>query len=306
MTINITKAEDGKTILMVLRGEMGLSVSVLASLKKKPDGILLNGEHATVRYKVREGDCLSLNLSDEKQTKGDIIPVDLPVDILYCDRDVMVVNKPPFMPTHPSHDHQTDTLANALAFYFQKRGMIFVFRAVNRLDADTSGVVLIALHKTAACLLGKQMTQGKIRKEYVAILEGKIEPESDVIKTGIRRVPDSKMKREICDPAFPNAALAVTRYKVLSENPMYSCVTAMPVTGRTHQLRVHFASRGCPICGDTLYGFPSEYINRQSLHAYRISFVHPMTGASMNIAAPLPADMKQQYARLFGSDKLPF
>lgn len=154
-----------------LRGVLGLSHGTLTALKKDPLGILLNGEHATVRAVLHAGDRLTLALEDEESASL-LMPVDLPIEVLYEDGACVVCSKPPFMPTHPSHGHYTDTLANALAFRYAEQGVPFVFRAANRLDSGTSGAVLVARSRAAAAAFGHAMQNGGIGKVYLALLRG--------------------------------------------------------------------------------------------------------------------------------------
>ncbi len=285
----INEKQNGKSILEILRGELAFSSSSITFLKHREDGILLNGEHVTVRKTVATGDKLSLHYEDTEESLNEsLLPVKLPLEIIYSDRDIMIVNKPPYMPTHPSHDHQCDTLANALAFHFKSRKTPFVFRAINRLDSQTSGLVMIARNKISAQRLSEDMRAGKIRKSYFAVLHGSLQPPEGRINAPIKRAEDSKMLRIVCEDGAPS----LTQYKTIVANEMYSAVYAAPITGRTHQLRVHFSSKGNRICGDTLYGYPCEYINRQALHAFRLEFPHPSSGEPMCIYAPLPDDMK--------------
>lgn len=301
--IIISKNQDGKTVGQILRNDLRLSGKIVTFLKQRPDGILLNGTHATVRNKVLYDDVLEINYSDvsEPFDKDNIVPTDLHFEIVYQDEDIILVNKPFGMPTHPSHDHRDDTLANGLAHLCRVIGSPFVFRPVNRLDKDTSGLVLVAKNKLAAFRLSESMKAGEIHKSYLAVLCAPIEPESGEIRTYMRRAADSKMLREVCQEADEGAMLAVSRYKRIAKNDMFSLVIAAPITGRTHQLRLHFASRGHPICGDTLYGYPYEYIGRQALHAYRISFPHPTTQKRLCFSVPLPDDMAKLCKTVFGT-----
>ena len=288
MKLAINQQQNGKSILDILRGELAFSSSSITFLKKRTNGILLNGEHATVRRIVSLGDELCLNYEDtEQELNGSLIPVPLPLEIIYSDRDIIIVNKPPYMPTHPSHDHQNDTLANALAYHFKNMKTPFVFRAVNRLDSQTSGLVIVARNKISAQRMSEDIRAGKIKKSYFAVLHGALEPPEGKINAPIKRAEESKMRRIVCDDGAPS----LTQYKTIVSNDMYSAVFASPITGRTHQLRVHFLSKGNCICGDTLYGYPCEYINRQALHAFRLEFPHPSSGEPMCVYAPLPADI---------------
>ena len=305
MDIVIGEKQDGRIVLNVLKGDLGLSRRMISFLKQKENGILLNGVHATVRNKLKAGDVLSIDYSDSESSElSAIVPVSMPLDIVYEDDDVLLVNKPFGMPTHPSHEHQTDTLANALAHLCEKRGLPFVFRAINRLDAGTSGLVLIAKHKLAASRLSEQMREKKIGKTYFAILHGSICPDHGEIEGYMRLEDGGHMKRTVCEKNETGAMYALTRYKRVASNELFSAVLANPVTGRTHQLRVHFTSLGHPLCGDTLYGYPSADISRQALHAYRLTFFHPSTGRQMRISAPIPQDIAALYETAFDK-KLP-
>ena len=288
MKLAINQQQNGKSILDILRGELAFSSSSITFLKKRTNGILLNGEHATVRRIVSLGDELCLNYEDtEQELNGSLIPVPLPLEIIYSDRDIIIVNKPPYMPTHPSHDHQNDTLSIALAYHFKNMKTPFVFRAVNRLDSQTSGLVIVARNKISAQRMSEDIRAGKIKKSYFAVLHGALDPPEGKINAPIKRAEESKMRRIVCDDGAPS----LTQYKTIVSNDMYSAVFASPITGRTHQLRVHFSSKGNCICGDTLYGYPCEYINRQALHAFRLEFPHPSSGEPMCVYAPLPADI---------------
>ena len=303
--IVIGEKQNGKMVLNVLAGDLGLSRRMITFLKHKENGILLNGVHVTVRNKLKTGDVLSIDYADTENSElSAIAPVSIPLDIVYEDNDILLINKPFGMPTHPSHEHQADTLANALAYLCKTRGKPFVFRAINRLDAGTSGLVLIAKHKLAASRLSAQMTDKKIRKTYFAILHGSISPDFGDIEGYMRLEEGGRMKREVCDKSDEGAMYALTRYKRVCVNDLYSAVLAMPVTGRTHQLRVHFSSLGHPLCGDTLYGYPSGHISRQALHAYRLSFFHPATGQAMKVTAPIPRDISSLFETVFNK-KLP-
>ena len=295
--IIISKKQDGKTVGQILRGDLGLSGKIITFLKQKPDGILLNGAHATVRNKVLYDDVLCINYADTEEAfdKSTIVPTDLHFEIVYQDEDILLVNKPFGMPTHPSHDHREDTLANGLAHLCRVIGSPFVFRPVNRLDKDTSGLVLVAKNKVAAFRLSEAMKAGRIHKSYLS-------EESGEIRGFMQRDPESRMLRRVCLKEDEGAMLALTRYKRVTAGDMFSVVIAAPITGRTHQLRLHFASLGHPICGDTLYGYPYEHIGRQALHAFRLSFPHPMTQKQLCFSLPLPSDMAKLCQTVFGTN----
>ena len=179
MRITIRKEYDGMLLRQFLRQVLRFSAKMMRHLKFLPDGILVNGAHVTVRYALKEGDALVLATEDIESAP--IKPVELPIDILYEDEELVVPNKPANMPTHPSHDHYEDTVANALAFRYAQSGQPFVFRPINRLDRNTSGLLLIARNRPAAGRLTEAMQAGKIRKSYLAVLDGEMEGDGGVI-----------------------------------------------------------------------------------------------------------------------------
>ena len=300
MRIEINENDHGKSVLDILKSNLKFPSSIITFLKKKDRGIVLNGDRVTVRKTVKHGDILELEYTDDTTLveESDILPVNLPLDIIYEDNDIIAVNKPPYMPTHPSHNHHNDTLANALRYYFDSRDIPFIFRAVNRLDNLTSGIVLIAKNRLAAANLSRDIAAGKVTKGYLAVLNGCPEKEDGEICAPIRRVADSIITRAVCE----DGAYSLTKYKILFKNEMFSLVRAFPITGRTHQLRVHFSHIGHPICGDTLYGYPSHFIARQALHAYTLTFTHPISGKTLKLTAQPPKDISFLCSEIFNSD----
>lgn len=288
MQFVISNACDGMLLRQYLQQHLHLSSKMMRHLKFLPDGITVNGTHVTVRYRLCQGDCLRLRIEDEAY--ADIQPVDLPVQILYEDEDIVVPNKPADMPTHPSCNHHEDTLANALLFRYRGLETPFVFRPINRLDRNTSGLLLIARNRPAAGRLTSFMQSGRIKKSYLAVLEHEMSGTGGTIDLCLHRTAQSVILREVCSPDAPDADEAHTRYEVLLKNDRYTLVRAYPLTGRTHQLRVHFAAIGHPIVGDDLYGKPSDLIGRHALHAHSLSFPHPADESEMRLAAELPTD----------------
>lgn len=298
MQIRIAQTEDGITVRAFLSSRLCLSTKMLKYLKYRPDGICVDGVRVTVRHILRTGETLSLAITDgESSEKIAAVPLDLP--ILYEDNDLVVPDKPPRMPTHPSHDHFHDTVANALAYRYRELGIPFVFRPVNRLDRDTSGLLLIARNKLAAGRLTAAMRNGEIHKTYIAVLEGEDILDEGIIEKPLRRSAQSIIVREVCSASDAGAEVSVTRYRTLARGGGCSLVLARPLTGRTHQLRVHFASIGHPIVGDDLYGIPNGRLSRQALHAYSLSFPQPSTGEAISLFSPMPTDMKQLVSDLF-------
>ncbi len=302
LTYTVKKEEDGLLLKTLLKERLGISHRALVALKERENGILLNGKHATVRAVLRENDRILLHTEDQREDVNEaILPLPLPVSVLYEDGDICICEKPSGMPTHPSFRHRDDTLANALAYRYSDRP--FVFRAITRLDRETDGLVLLAMHKAAASALSLSLQKGELQKEYLALVHGKPAPEG-VISARIRRESDSLIKRCVTENEAEGDA-AVTRYITLAEGDGASLVRVFPETGRTHQIRVHMASIGHVLLGDTLYGAPEGVFPRVALHAARLSFPHPITREPLSFLSPLAPDMqKEAIARGFSPEIL--
>ena len=251
---------------------LGLSVTLVK--KAKYGGIILNGNAVTVRAVVNPGDKVEIYTEDTK-SEG-IPPMDIPLKVLYEDEDILAVDKPVNMPTHPSKGNNLPTLANAVMGYY---GGNFVFRSVNRLDRDTSGIVIIAKNQISASALSSSMKKGLWSKKYYAKTEGIPEPKFGRIDAPIERVCEGNIKREV----RADGKRAVTDYRVIEEHTDYSICEVSLLTGRTHQIRVHMAHIGHPLCSDFLYGNPSE--NEYYLRCVEISFPHPKTNETLTIKA---------------------
>ena len=280
-------------VFLFLSSVIGISRNQLVSLKKKENGIVQNGKRVTVRAAVHTGDSIYLDM--EEEPSQNVLPVDIPIEILYEDDELLVVNKPPYMPTHPSHDHYTDTLANAVVHHYQLNGTSAKFRPITRLDRNTSGIVLIAKTALSASKLSSQMQKGKISKEYIAICEGET-PKIFSVNKPIKREDESVITRTVC--GYGEGQAASTDFERINTNGEASVLRVRPITGRTHQIRVHLASEGFSIIGDDLYGRPSSLIQRHALHAESLAFEHP-SGQQMKITAPLPEDMQRVANLLF-------
>jgi len=290
MELGIDAVWAGKTIREVLQRELGYSSNLIKKLKFSEGGILVNGQFRTVRYVLCEGDVLSLKVEDsDADVSPYTIAAELPIDVVYEDDWITVVNKPADMPAHPSLGHRLDTVSNALAWRY--RGKPYVFRPVNRLDRDTSGCMLTANTRDASYKMYTFMTTGQIAKTYLAVLDGVPAEKEGTLTSYMHRVSDSIIKREETAPDTPDAKIAVTEFCVLWENGTHSVVMAHPITGRTHQIRVQFAGIGCPVTGDDLYGTASVHIGRHALHSWQTCFPHPADGRRMAVTAPLHPDM---------------
>ncbi len=292
MRLEIRGADQGKTVRAFLR-EQGVSAALLARLKRREKGILLNGVRVTVRATLRAGDLLEIAVEDAEKNEG-LLPLAAPLEVLFENEDLVAVNKPPFMPTHPSHGHYEDTLANVLYYHYGGQDPSFRPRFINRLDRNTSGVVLVAKHAMAAAALSRSMAERRIKKAYLALASGAVTAPAE-IRTGIRRRSESIIFRETC--AIGEGDLAVTEMTPLFADPSGSLVALFPLTGRTHQLRVHMASLGHPLLGDDLYG-DGAGLPRQALHAAELCFPLPRSGELLSVRAPLPPDLKEALSAL--------
>ena len=288
ITYHIDNTSTGLRIEQYLR-RRGYSYQNLTQLKKMPESILINGVWSYMRTPLKSGDILTVHIK-ETESSPNIPPVNLPLDIIYEDEDIIVVNKPAGMPVHPSLNNYENSLANALMYYYQEQGKPFIFRCTNRLDRDTSGLTVIAKHMVSSAILSNMGVRHEITREYLAIVRGELIPEEGTVDAPIGRAESSLIERKI---DFEKGEHAVTHYHVIEEKNGHSLVSLTLETGRTHQIRVHMKHIGHPLIGDYLYNPDMEFISRQALHSYRLSFSHPITGEQMDFTAPLPEDMRR-------------
>lgn len=296
MDFIIDSAHHGKTVRSYVQHTLSISSRMLTVLKQTENGITVNGKHVTVRYILCKGDVLSLAIDDTtERASHNIPPVNLPLDVLYEDEHMIIMNKPPHMPTHPSHNHHDDTLANALAYRYAKEGLPFVFRPMGRLDRNTSGIVLAAKDKVASGRLTAAMQAGEMQKTYLAIVTGELPADGRIhtIDCGIRRQADSVIMRVTCPDSTDPSEASITDYEVLDACQGLSLVRVRPRTGRTHQIRVHFAYIGHPLLGDDLYGTPDPRIDRHALHALSLEFPLPFSNTRVCQIAPVAKDMQK-------------
>ncbi|MDF2684976.1 MAG: pseudouridine synthase, RluA family [Clostridia bacterium] len=284
----IENLQDGKTIRDYLKGK-GFSTALLSRLKQHSRGILLNGQRVFVNTLLVKGDRLELLIEDENEFSENILPFKGELNILYEDEDMLVINKPPFLPVHPSKGHPYDCLANIVAYYYAQKGKKFVFRCVNRLDKDTSGVVVIAKNSFIHDALCQQSIMGQINKNYIAVVHGEVAPDKGTIDAPIYRPNIATIKRIVS----PLGQKAITHYEVISKSNGLSILKVKLETGRTHQIRVHFSYLGHPLVGDFLYGDENDgFLNRQALHCCSIALIHPITGQIIEFKTDLPEDMR--------------
>lgn len=280
------EAEAGLTVGEFLK-RRGYSRQILVQLKQTENGILRDGTWAYTRDRLSAGDRLDIRLTEEDASEQ-IEPVCLPLDIVYEDEDLMVVNKPADMPVHPSMNNHDNTLANAVAWYSRRNGRPFVYRCINRLDRNTTGLLIIAKHMLSAAVLYRQMRERRIHRTYLALVKGKLE-EAGTVDLPIGRREGSAIERQV-DPE--HGERAVTHYTPLQWGEGWTLVRCELETGRTHQIRVHMSYIGHPLPGDFLYCPGDRSMDRQPLHSWKLSFVHPITGENMEFVQPLPEDMR--------------
>lgn len=303
MFFNISSEYAGYTVLSYLRSRLKISSSVLSSLKSKKNGITVNGLHVTVRYVLKERDLLEIDEKDSFQCENSSIePHNIPLNIIFENNDVIIVNKPAFMPTHPSHLHTDDTIANALAYIYRERREPFVFRPIGRLDRNTSGLSLISKNPISASFLFYARKNKMITKKYIALLSGHIESDGtlQVIDNYMKRADDSIIVRCVSQSEDPSSFRAITHWRLLYSNSNISVVEAIPQTGRTHQLRVHFAHMGHHIIGDDIYGNESKLINRHALHAFSLSLPLPYSTSITEFTSQIPKDMEFAFRAVTG------
>ncbi len=279
ISFTIPSEYDNKKVVHFLRGSAQLSVRLINSLKRCENGIMLNGAHVRTIDSLSAGDLLTVNIPDDKILPE---PIFIPLDIVYEDEDIIAVNKSPFLAMHPTHNHQGNTLANAMAWHMAQKGSNMAFRAIGRLDKGTSGVVICALNKYAAARL-----TGNIQKVYLGVVWGVFEGEGTIDCPIVRPNPMKTLRA-----CSEQGDKAVTHWQSLCTANGRSLLRIRLETGRTHQIRVHFAHIGAPLCGDSMYGDGIGF-SHQLLHCESAAFVHPVTGVPLKITAPMPDEMLQ-------------
>lgn len=277
--------DAGKSIYTFLKCR-DLSSNLIRSLKK--DGrIHLNGHSVHTNAVIHEGDLIELYLPEESSDQ--LVPEKIDFEVLYEDANILVINKPAGIPVHPTFNYKSGTLANAVMYYWQSKGVTHRFRAMSRLDKDTSGIILIALNLYAYNRLSTQQVNNGIGKKYMTIVHGQVLHDEGEIHLPIGRKAQSIIEREV----RADGQEAITHYKVVERFAESTLLEVQLVTGRTHQIRVHFSHIGHPLVGDDLYGGKQETIKRQALHASSLTFNHPRTDVEIEITSSIPTDMIQ-------------
>lgn len=286
LSYQIDKDEHYDNVLHVLKEQFLLSDRLITKLKKA-NKIYLNDLQTYTKKSLTVGDTVSV-LIDFEEDNSNIVASNIPLNIIYEDDYLLVINKPANIAIHPSILHFDNSLSNGVKFYFDKLGLKKKIRIVNRLDRNTSGIVVFAKNEYIQECLIKQMKTKELKKEYLAIAKGILESKSGTLNFPIARKEGSIIERTVSS----DGDSAITHYDVVKEFNNLSLVHIVLETGRTHQIRVHFSYIGHPILGDTLYGSPSKLINRQALHSYKLTFIHPVTKKVVSLEAPLPNDIK--------------
>lgn len=299
---------DGRTLKQIMRIEYGMSKGLISRIKLRENAILVDGKPQCVNFVVCEGSQITFLVETEDMSSIGVTPTAHPIEIVFEDEDIMVVNKPANLPCHPVPHNHDKTLSNYIASYYSEQGQTFTARVVNRLDNNTSGLVLFAKNAFAAGLLNEMSKRNLISKQYTAITLGIPPQSSGEISLHIRRKTGSNLVHEVCGEE--DGKDAVTLYKVISCDKVrdLALLQIRTLTGRTHQIRVHMAHLACPLVGDFLYGTEDpDMISRHALHMGDLQFVHPISKTHLHFSVPLPKDMQKLFpagneANLFCND----
>lgn len=284
LSLTVTEAQDGRRVKSLLLHRMNVPEGMIARIKLRETGICLNGVRCRTSDTVHTGDVLTAEVGDLPEETG-ILPVPVPLHILYEDEDLLVLDKPPDMATHGKALKGDVTVANALAAYW---GTAQPFHAVTRLDRGTSGLMVVAKSGYAhERLRGTLHSDGFVR-EYLALAEGTLPAQQGEITLPMKKDETAKNRFRVC----PEGAPARTEYTVLEQRSGLSLVRIRLHTGRTHQIRVHFAALGCPLLGDRVYGSASARIDRPALHSAFLHLLQPITGEQIDLELPMPEDME--------------
>jgi 23S rRNA pseudouridine1911/1915/1917 synthase len=286
----VVTEDEASVLLREFLKNKQISKAALTDIKFHGGALFVNEKEETVRKALSKGDVVKVYFPPEKQSES-MEAEEIKLEVVYEDEHFLIVNKPPGMPTIPSLYQPKGSLAAGVLFYYQQNDIPATFHAVNRLDKDTSGIVLVAKHRFAHSLMSKQQREKTIKREYIALVHGKMKYESGIINSPIGRNPDSIIERMVREDGQPS----ITHYELVDYISKYdiSIVRLKLETGRTHQIRVHMSSIGHPLIGDDLYGGNVNLMDRQALHSEQTRFIHPFTSKEVQISVELPYDMKR-------------
>jgi len=283
--------EDTSILKDVLLDKLNFSVRSLSRMKREKS-ILVNGEFEKLNTKLKSGDLIEVKINEDK---ANFEPQDLKLNILFDDFDIIMIDKPPLMVVHPTKSHVDNTIANGVTHFIDEKGENVKIRFVNRLDMNTSGLVIVAKNAYAHHVLSDDMKYDKVEKKYITIVKGVLKDDKGVIDAPIYRSTDDSIKRVVDD----RGQRAITHYKVLERLKDATVLEVELFTGRTHQIRVHMEYIGHGIIGDELYGYMDEsLITRQALHAYSLKFEQPRTREVLKFDSNIPKDMKDLIDKL--------
>lgn len=291
ITYTVSADESGLTMKSFLRQRKGISRKLLVRMKQE-QSIFLNGTFTYLDHPITAGDVITMKMPEEESEN--IIPQNMELDIQFEDEDIMVLNKPANQCVHPTLLHPDGTLANGVVHYWMEQGFNRKFRAVNRLDKNTTGLLIVAKNQYAHQQLSITQRQNQLTRIYEALVHGNLNKEEGTIQAPIARRSESLVEREVREDGQD----AVTHFNVLRELKGASYVQLKLETGRTHQIRVHMSYIGHPLLGDDLYGGSKDWMDRQALHARYLSFPHPRTKKIMSFKSELPADMTKTLNKL--------
>ena len=284
LNYTIKNTDNYITVKEVLKAYFNISDRLLLRLKNSKS-IFLNNLPTYVSKQVNANDTVTV-IIDFIEESPNIVPTKINLNIIYEDDCYLIINKPTHIPVHPSILHYDNSLSNGVKYYFDSIGLKRKIRPVNRLDKDTSGLVIFAKNEYIQECLVRQMKSKELKKTYIAICDGIFEKKKDTINLPIARKPGSIIERCI----DPSGDISITHYEVIDTLKDVSIVKCLLETGRTHQIRVHLSSINHPILGDSLYGNKNTEVSRQLLHAYQLEFYHPLTKKLVKYTAPIPAD----------------
>lgn len=288
----VTADDKNMTVKMILKKRMGFSSRLLTNMKRGGT-VTRNGVEVRLFADVIEGDLIQAVLPEER---SNFIPEDIPIEAVYEDDDMLIINKQPWVVVHPTKGHPTGTITNGLMKRMEDRGEHFKVRFVNRLDRDTSGLLIVAKNSHCQDTLTKQMKSDDVEKRYYAVVHGVVEKDAGTIDLPIDRADPDDVRRCVIETGYPS----VTHYKVVERFAAgFTMVELRLETGRTHQIRVHMSHVGHPLVGDSLYGQEEpELIERQALHSYYLRFRHPVSEEEREVKAGLPQDIKDLVEKL--------
>ncbi|AEI45307.1 RluA family pseudouridine synthase [Paenibacillus mucilaginosus] len=293
--------DEGLLLKTVLQNRMGLSRKLLSRLKLTEEGITVNGERRYISVKVQPGDRVAVRM--EVEASDDILPQPMPLEILYEDDELLVLNKEAGRIVHPTHGHYTDTLANGVVHYWHEQGWSFRFRPIHRLDQETSGALAVAKNPYVHQQISEEMQTTGLKKEYLAFVHGQLETDEGTVDQPIDRDPEAPHIRIVT----PSGYRSVTHYRVERRFADATLVRLWLETGRTHQIRVHMRHLGHPLLGDKMYGPPEEEgvygLQRHALHACLLGLTHPVRREWMEFEAPLPEDLQHLLRQLEGGEQ---